>query len=291
MVKKTACLLMCVLAASVLHAKKPRIAIADFANKSGASARVGEGVADMLATSLVKIGKYDVFERQQMSAMLEEQKLGMSGLVTPESAAKIGKLLGVQYVIIGSINQFGQKEGGGAAFGIGLKTQTARVAADIRIVSVESGKITAAGSGQGEETAAGVSIQNADLLPTDVKFGSRGFDETIIGKATRKCVDKLVDEIGKVFGSLGAEGKIVRVQDGKVYINLGKDSGIAVGQVFEVMRKGEEMVDPDTGESLGSEDTRVGMVRVTEIREKFCIAEITDGRGKIAQNDIAIMKK
>jgi hypothetical protein len=245
----------------------------------------------MLATSLFKSGKFDLYERKKMDAVLEEQKLGLTGLITPETAVKMGKLLGVQYIVIGSVNQFGQSTGGGSAFGVSINSLNARVSADIRIVKVESGQIVAAENGVGEESSVGVAIANADILPTDVEFGSKGFDETIIGKATVKCVNNLAEKIGEAFGIHGLEGKIIKVAGGKVYINLGKDSGVVPGQVFQVMRKGEEMKDPDTGEVLGSEDTKIGLVKIIEIKDKFCIAEILEGADKLAQNDIIIPQK
>lgn len=287
-------LLMLALAAGGLYAKKPRIAIADFSDKVGGSYgdwKIGDGISDMLATSLMKTGKFDLYERKKMDAILEEQKLGLTGLITPETAVKMGKLLGVQYIVIGSVNQFGQKEEGGSAFGISINSLVARVGADIRIVKVESGQIMAAESGVGEESSTGVSIANADILPTELDFGSKGFDQTIIGKATVKCVNDLSDKIGKAFGFQGLEGKIMKISTGKVFINMGKDSGVTLGQVFQVMRKGEDMKDPDTGEVLGSEDTKIGLVKIIEIKDKFCIAEILEGADKLAQNDAVIPQK
>jgi curli biogenesis system outer membrane secretion channel CsgG len=276
-----------------LYAKKPRIAIADFTDKVGGSYewKIGEGISDMLATSLVKTGRYEMYERKKMDAILEEQKLGLTGLTTPESAAKMGKILGVQFVVIGSVNQFGQKQEGGSAFGVTINSLVARVGADIRIVNVESGRIMAAESGIGEESSTGISIDNASILPTNLDFGSQGFDQTIIGKATVKCVNDLGDKIGKTFGESGLEGKIIKVSGDKVYLNLGKDSGVVLGQLFNIMKKGEDMKDPDTGEVLGSEDTLVGMVKISEIKDKFCIADILEGKDKIGQNDMALMKK
>ena len=57
----------------------------------------------MLTTALVKAGKFNVIERQELDKVLDEQKLGASGLVIAESAPKVGKLLGVELLVIGSI--------------------------------------------------------------------------------------------------------------------------------------------------------------------------------------------
>ena len=285
-----ALLLVC----GALYAKKPRVAVLDLEYKARTAHGdwlIGEGVADMLTTSLVKSGKFDVMERKKINALLAEQKLGMSGLTTPESAAKAGKILGVEYIITGSVNEFGQKNESAKAFGLTVNNLTARVAMDIRIIQVETSRISISEKGIGEEFSAGVAIDNPNLLPTDIEFGSKGFDETIIGKATGKAVEDAVKKISSKFDNVPLEGKIIKVLDAKVYINLGKDSGVAIGQIFEITRPGEELIDPDSGESLGSEDEKVGTVKVTEIKDKYCVAEITDGKGSINQNDIAVIKK
>src|SRR5512142_2326869 len=126
--KKVAIMVPMLLALAVsLFAAKPRIAIIDFEDKSGSAWghwAIGSGVSDMLATTLFKTGKFDIYERKQMDALLQEQSMQMSGAMTPETAVKVGKILGVKYLVVGSVNQFGQKETGVKAFGLGVKSTT-----------------------------------------------------------------------------------------------------------------------------------------------------------------------
>ena len=60
-------------------------------------------------------------------------------------------------------------------------------------------------------------------------------------------------------------------------MNRGNDSGLHVGDVFDIFEPGEELVDPQTGESLGSTETEVGKARVVRINPKVTIVEMTDG--------------
>ena len=185
-------------------AAKPRIAIVDFEDKSGSAYgnwAIGTGVSDMLATTLFKSGKFDLYERKQMEAILQEQNLQMSGAMTTESAVKVGKLLGVKFLVVGSVDQFGQKETGVKAFGIGVKSTTAHVACDVRLIEVETGKLVAAEQGEENSSATGISTNYDNLA-----FGSNGFDQTIIGKATNKCVADLADKISRGFRRQGPAG-------------------------------------------------------------------------------------
>src|SRR5437867_3459567 len=86
--------------------KKIRVAVMNFANNSTWTwwgDHLGEAANDEFVTQLVNSGQFSVIERAQLAAILQEQGLGASGAVQPSTAAKIGKLLGVQLIFTGSI--------------------------------------------------------------------------------------------------------------------------------------------------------------------------------------------
>src|SRR5271169_452927 len=94
----------------------------------GSNQDVGKGIADMLVDRLVNDGKYSVIERKALDKLITEQNFSNSDRADPSSAARIGKLLGVDAIIVGSITEFGRDDksrnigGLGAAagrFGIG----------------------------------------------------------------------------------------------------------------------------------------------------------------------------
>src|SRR3954470_6345545 len=98
--------------------RKKRVAILDFdyatvrtnsAALFGSDIDVGKGITDLLVKYLVKDGTYSVIERKAMDKILSEQNFSNSDRANPASAAKIGKLLGVDALIIGSITQFGNE--------------------------------------------------------------------------------------------------------------------------------------------------------------------------------------
>lgn len=243
---------------------------------------VGTGVADMMVTALAETKKYTLIEREKLDKVLEEQRLGASGAVTAQTAAKIGRLLGANYIITGSITEFGVKDSkigvGGLQkvlpFGGGAKMSknTARAAIDIRAIDTTSAQIVAAAKGEGSKSSAEFS---GDLsIAPDFDFGKDGFDETIIGKAARKAVEDVVKEITKSFDEGGGGAvKIIKISGNQVYINSGGADGEKVGTVYGVYRMGEDMVDPDTGESLGSEEEKIGTAKVVKVNPKFSIAE------------------
>jgi TolB-like protein len=65
-----------------------------------------KGIAGMLISELAANPAARVVEREEIEKLLAEQSLGASGKVTPETAAKIGKLVGARYVIAGTFIDF-----------------------------------------------------------------------------------------------------------------------------------------------------------------------------------------
>lgn len=87
----------------------PKIAVLDFeAIGSGVDREFGKGVAEILLSALAKTDKYQVVERQQLAKVLKEQKLQMTDLIDPKSAVEIGKLLGAETIVTGSIVKMGR---------------------------------------------------------------------------------------------------------------------------------------------------------------------------------------
>ncbi|MDQ7052554.1 MAG: CsgG/HfaB family protein [candidate division KSB1 bacterium] len=241
---------------------KKRIAVFVFQDKTDKRFRwwdgrsVGDGVADMLTTALVKSGKYIVLERQEMDKLLQEQDLGTSGIVTPESAAKIGKMLGVELAVMGAVTEFGysKSEVGGAIKGIGLgvKSQAATVAVDVRLVNTSTGEIVAAENVRKSKSKKGLRIRTDEW-----RFNSRNdFDQSLVGKAARDAINSVVKLIDKHAPKIRWQAKVVLAKSGMVVINAGASAGVKKGQRFVVFHPGEELIDPDTGLSLGSMETK-----------------------------------
>ena len=85
--------------------QKTKIAVLDFELKGAGfeTEDMGAIVAEWFITALVKEGRFDVIERSLLNKVLEEQKLGISGIIDEDTATQLGKLLGVKVIISGSV--------------------------------------------------------------------------------------------------------------------------------------------------------------------------------------------
>jgi len=122
--------------------KRSKIAVLDFDLKGAGfeTEDMGAIVAEWFITAFVKDGRFDVIERGLLKKILNEQKLGMSGILDETTATKIGKLLGVKIIISGSV----------------LKLQNI-LEINARIIDVETASIIAA---ENVERSAAVGLQD-----------------------------------------------------------------------------------------------------------------------------------
>jgi curli biogenesis system outer membrane secretion channel CsgG len=274
-----ACLLVLTLTAD--GQLKKRVAVSRFQDRTGSGYHsLGEGVSDMLATALVKSGKFSVLERQEIDRVLQEQQFGQSFMVTPETAPKVGQILGVELMVVGSVTEFGTKSSsiGGATSLLGgsITKKTARCVVDIRLVNTTTGEIVAAESKEGSESTTGFSV---DLQQIDFS-NTNSWDDTDIGKAAREAVNGVVELITDNLEKIPWAGKVLKVStDGTLLMKPGSDGGVKSGAEFTIYRKGEDVKDPDTGLSMGAEESKVGKVKVIEdaLKGKAAKAKILEG--------------
>jgi len=257
---------------------KPRVAVIEFKNKvSGWSwgwYHAGEQTQDMFVTELVKRGSYRVIEREQLKAIMQEKGLALSGDLDPKTAMKVGKLLGVEYIITGALTELGvQKTGvnvpGGLLRGlpsVNVGSSKMDCAIDARAFSTTTGEIVWADSAKEQSSDAKVYVAGA---------GGGVDDQRKLDHLIRPVVVKLADSLSKktlatsgaggAGDASGVAGKIARVDGGVIYLNVGSEAGVKEGDEFNVVRMGNPIKDPDTGEVLGQNETKVGRVKIDKI--------------------------
>jgi curli biogenesis system outer membrane secretion channel CsgG len=160
-----AALLLAVLAVpsltSAAAGDKPRVAVLEFKNKAdnqwwyhgGATA-----AQDVFVTELVKSGKFRVVEREQLAALMEEKNLTLSGDVDPATAVRIGKLLGVNYLLTGAVTEYGNTDVGGGGFGVSAGKRKFVAAMNARLIDTSTGEIVWADEAREEEASVKVSV-------------------------------------------------------------------------------------------------------------------------------------
>ena len=266
---------------------KKRIAVLEFDNKVNnrwwdRSWNIEDRLTEMVITELMKTNRFIVVERGSLNEVLSEQDLGASGRVRQETAAKIGEVLGAQVLLKGAITEFIEKESGGAGgiliggIGIGGKTSTGHVAMDLRLIDATSGQILQSERAEGKISSSGI---GGIAFFSGVAFGGTSYKKTALGKATRAAVSDAVMFVVNNMDDQPWQGRVVKAEGSQIYINAGYNMNIQMDSVFTVYSKGEDLIDPASGLSLGSALSRSGTVRVTQVSDKFSVASAIEGSG------------
>lgn len=298
--KRLTCLLLVLFAVvSIASAQKKRVAVMNFDYATvhsnvlslwgGYDQDIGKGIADLLVDKLVTDGQYSVIERKALDKILAEQNFSNSDRADPTSAAKLGKVLGVDAIIIGSITQFGRddkKTGVGAgAFGgfgrrVGIggvekKESKAAVAISARMINTETAEIIAVATGKGESTRSGTSLVGGGAGGgsgggAGIDMQSSNFGATILGEATHAAVDDVAKQLNTKASSLptrtiSIEGMVADASGDTIIANVGKRAGVKAGDRLEVRRKIREIKDPSTGKVIKRVEDKVGEMVVSEV--------------------------
>ena len=274
------------LSPAVLAQGKLRVAIWDFENHAenrwwfwnnmGPAAR--NQIDTEFSENRLLSSKFSVVEREKLKLVMQEQGLAAAGAVDPTTAAKVGRILGVKYVITGAIDKFDIQNTKGALgmFGVAAYVVQASATINLRFIDATTAERVLSIAADGGVKTGGGSLSGASLSH-DAEWGLAS--ETI-QKASKAVVEKLMggDYLARISTSAtagGVEGKIIKVDGTRAWINLGTLSGIKLGDRFNVFDAGEALIDPDTGAKLGSDERQTGSGAVVEVQSKFAVINFT----------------
>ena len=214
-------------------------------------------LTDKIITELVKSRRLSVVERSRLDEVMKEMDFSTSsGMTDPQQSMRVGKMLGAQLLLFGNFNNL---EGYVRAKKVPYTNKVRRtgkisLGASIRIVSAETGKIVAAE--QLLHQSVFKNMETGRLQGQQLQEALNGF--------VHKLVYLVLDEIFPV--------KVALSKANKVYLNRGKNGGISKGDIFKVVRRGEAIIDEDTGVKLGASQYDVGLIKIIVVESKMSIA-------------------
>jgi curli biogenesis system outer membrane secretion channel CsgG len=182
---------------------RPQIAVLDFdygtVDNWWGQYDIGKGIADQLVDALVNDGTFRVIERKKLATILGEQDFAASGRADPsaQTMAKIGKVLGVKYILVGSITKFSTESRGGGVrvkgIGLGGKKTKSEVRITGRIIDMSTGEIMVSAKGVGESSKGGGF--NFSKGGTGIGTDSDEWRQSGIGDAQEACTGDLIKQL------------------------------------------------------------------------------------------------
>lgn len=241
------------------------VAVDKFDNKAGVAANQFETIRTRIQQAVVGTRKFQVLEREQMKSALSEQNLMAAGITNAddESAPAAGKMKPAGYVIYGNILFYGLDQSAAVAGGAGADSTRTKVELQIKITSAETGKILAS------KSVIGVGSQ------TRLRAANTASSGNIQEQCEREAVNQASHLVVDALRDVCYPAKIVKVGKKSVTINM-TDEECAEDDLFDVIETGEEITDPDTGASLGSEGEDIGRIRIKRTGPKMSTAVPAD---------------
>ena len=196
---------------------------------------------DILSSKLAASGKFILLERDDLDLLMAESS---------DSIRKVN----ADYIILGSITEFGRKAEGQQKLFSSTKTQTVEAGVSIRLVEVSTGLIIYSDEAKGfAETTSKTTLGIG---------GAAGFDATLSDKAISAAISQLGENIINKCMDKPWKSYILSAEDGTYIISGGAAQGIASGDVFHVYRKGKVVTNPQTGIDIELPGTKTGEVTV-----------------------------
>lgn len=262
------------------------IAIIKFANKTPSKTLgIGEAATDILRTLLKTAGlePIDVTEDAQREQD-ELIKLQQTGAVKTGIKNAAEGFDSVDYRIQGAVTSYSEVEEGSDMIFYQTKTQVARVGVDYALIDIATGKSLLAESGAGEwrkETGGAMG------------FGSRSTtDGGLRDGALRDALNKALAKMIAKLNTVPYQSRILLIENQTVVIKAGEKSKLPVGTKLGVYRGGQDLIDPETGRSLGKREKMIGEITlINHQNERISEAGITSGTGFKPGDLVRVMKQ
>jgi curli biogenesis system outer membrane secretion channel CsgG len=209
------CLLLvfCAGACTAQAATKKRVAVLDFENVAIQTEAinntdlgtqptdVGKAVSQLLIAKLVQDGTVTVVERAAIDKVIAEQNLSNSDRADPQTAAKLGKILGVDAIIFGTITHYDYSEKirkANSFFGASSSPKakydvSAKVQITARLVSPDTAEVLRTCQGVGETERKGVKV---DLRDTGARaVMASGVNSPVMNESIDKAITQLAAQL------------------------------------------------------------------------------------------------
>ncbi|GAD04364.1 curli production assembly/transport component CsgG [Porphyromonas crevioricanis JCM 15906] len=196
---------------------------------------------DILSSKLAASGKFVLLERDDLDVLVAEAGEGMNKI-------------GADYIILGSITEYGRKVEGQQKIFSSTKTQTVEAGVSVRLVEVATGLIVYSDEAKG--------FAETTTKQTLGIGGTAGFDATLSDKAISGALSQLVENIINKCMDKPWRSYILSVDEGSYIISGGISQGLSAGDVFNVYKRGRVVKNPQNGLSVELPGQKVGVVSV-----------------------------
>jgi len=252
---------------------KRKVAIGRFSNETQYSKSIfydknndpmGKQASDILSTRLASSDKFLLIERQDYDKIVDELNIGRG----------ISENIGADYLIVGSVTEYGRKTVGRRGIFSNSKEQIVETAVSIRLIDVLTGLVIFSGEAKGE-----ASTENRQVLGIG---SATDYDATLADKAISAAITKLVENIINRCMDNPWKAYLLSYEDGIYFVSGGVSQGIVAGDTFAIVERGRKVENPQTGMMIELPGKYIGKIRITQtfgntITDELSMAAIIEG--------------
>lgn len=267
---------------------KRKVAIARFGNEAqyGKSALFGlnntynaeKQATDILSAKLANSGKFVLLERDDLSKINNELKT--------QNLESLN--IGADYLIVGSVSEFGRKNISDTGVFTRTKVQSAYAKVSVRLIDVKTGQIIFAQEGAGEaKSEAGTAFGVGKHV---------GYDSTLNDKAISTAIASVVDGIMQNLLNKPWRSYVLSIEDSNIIIAGGEKQGLKIGDTFNIYKKGKSIKNPQTGILIELPGKKIATISVisqfgNNYTDEGSICEILNGTVKGVKKDALYVQK
>ncbi len=255
-------------------ALKRKVAIARFSNETQYAKGIfytkendpiSKQASDILSTKLAASNKFILLERDDLDKVLAEVEI--AGDADYQKVA-------ADYLILGSVTEFGRKNVGDVNAFSRSKTQTVQAGVSIRLVDVATGQIIYSEEAKGEAETTNKTVMG---------MGERtDYDATLSDKAISAAISKLTENIINNCMDRPWKSYFLSYDQDGIFVSGGKSQNIKVGDFFDVVEKGKKVKNPQNGMMMELPGKTIGKVRVSfsggdTAESEFSMVEFVEG--------------
>lgn len=263
-------------------ALKRKVAIARFSNETQYAKGIfytkendpiSKQASDILSTKLAASNKFILLERDDLDKVLAEVE--MAGNQDYQKVA-------ADYLILGSVTEFGRKNVGDVNAFSRSKTQTVQAGVSVRLVDVATGQIIYSEEAKGEAETTNKTVMG---------MGERtDYDATLSDKAISAAISKLTENIINNCMDRPWKSYFLSYDEDGIFVSGGKSQNIKVGDFFDVVEKGKKVKNPQNGMMMELPGKTVGKIKIAfsggdSAESEFSMVEFVEGT--IDQNTLS----
>jgi curli biogenesis system outer membrane secretion channel CsgG len=256
---------------------KAAMAILDFEDNDKLDGKVDLRMAEMLTTSLVQTDRFELVERNKIKQLIQEQKLGMVGIIDETTAAEMGKILGAEYIVTGAITSAAKSR----IDKFGYILVEVKIGVDVRAVNSTTGRILLSEAAEGLSSSKEIRTADGTIVQGALE------DDQAYAAAAREAVEKVSEKIAALSSLVGY---VVLTEVDEVTIDLGDDNGVLAGDRFVVFRVGDEIVHPVSGKHMGWKKEILQEVEIEHTEKGMSTAKVLKSKAAAEPGDMVISR-